>query len=161
MEAIYPANERARLQRLHSLGILDTPNESSFDAITRLAAMSLRAPIALINFIDEARQWCKSAWGLQPRPVPRGESLCAHALVTGDILVISNATEDERFRDHPQVVGEPKVVFYAGAVLKTSDDAALGTLCAIDHEPHEVSDDEQSALRALANCAVTYLEGSR
>jgi signal transduction histidine kinase/ActR/RegA family two-component response regulator len=121
--------------------------------------MSLRAPIALINFIDETRQWCKSAWGMQPRPVSRRESLCAHALVEGDMLVIPNATEDERFRDHPQVVGEPKVVFYAGAVLKTSDGAHLGTLCAIDHEPHKVTDDEQSALRTLANCAVTYLEG--
>ncbi|WP_052426834.1 hybrid sensor histidine kinase/response regulator [Paraburkholderia terrae] len=159
MEAIYPANEHERLHRLHSFGILDTPAEVSFDAITRLAAMALRAPIALINFIDETRQWCKSGWGMQPRPVPRGESLCAHALLTGDMLVIPDATEDERFRDHPQVVGEPKVVFYAGAVLKTSDGAGLGTLCAIDHEPHRLTDDERSALRTLANCAVTYLEG--
>ncbi|SDI91405.1 GAF domain-containing protein [Paraburkholderia steynii] len=161
MEAIYPANERERLKRLHTFGILDTPAESALDAITRLAAMSLRAPIALINFIDETRQWCKSAWGMQPRPVSRRESLCAHALVAGGMLVIPNATEDERFRDHPQVVGEPKVVFYAGAVLKTSDGAGLGTLCAIDHEPHKVTDDEQSALRTLANCAVTYLEGQQ
>lgn len=121
--------------------------------------MSLHAPIALLNFIDETRQWSKSAWGMQPRPVPRGESLCAHAILTGDILVIPNATEDETFRDHPQVVGEPKVVFYAGAVLKTSDGVGLGTLCAIDHEPHSVTDDEQRALRTLANCAVIYLEG--
>ncbi|MFP3558064.1 ATP-binding protein [Paraburkholderia sp. SIMBA_049] len=159
MEAIYPANERERLNRLHAFGILDTPAESALDAITRLAAMSLRAPIALINFVDETRQWCKSAWGMQRRPVSRTESLCAHALVAGDMLVIPNATEDERFRDHPQVVGEPKVVFYAGAVLKTSDGAGLGTLCVIDHQPHKVTDDETSALRTLASCAVTYLEG--
>jgi signal transduction histidine kinase/ActR/RegA family two-component response regulator len=161
MEAIHPANERERLKQLHTFGVLDTPAESALDAITRLAARSLRAPIALINFIDETRQWCKSAWGMQPRPVSRRESLCAHALVAGDMLVIPDATEDERFRDHPQVVGEPKVVFYAGAVLKTSDGAGLGTLCAIDHEPHKVTDDEQRALRTLANCAVTYLEGQQ
>ncbi|MPW22494.1 response regulator [Paraburkholderia sp. CNPSo 3157] len=159
MEAIYPANERERLRRLHSFGILDTPAESSFDAITRLAAMSLRTPIALINFIDETRQWCKSAWGMQPRPVSRRESLCAHTLVAGDMLVIPNATQDERFRDHPQVVGEPRVVFYAGAVLETSDGVGLGTLCAIDHKPHDITDDEEAALRTLANCAVICLEG--
>ncbi|TCG03964.1 hypothetical protein BZM27_44365 [Paraburkholderia steynii] len=160
MEAIYPANEHQRLRRLHSFGILDTPAESSFDAIARLAAMSLRTPIALINFIDETRQWCKSAWGMQPQPVSRGESLCAHALVAGDMLVIPNAAEHERFRDHPLVVGEPRVVFYAGAVLKTSDGAAgLGTLCAIDHEPHDITDDEEAALRTLANCVVACLEG--
>lgn len=82
-----------------------------------------------------------------------------HALVAGDMLVIPNATEDERLRDHPQVVGEPRVVFYAGAVLKTSDGAGLGTLCAIDNEPHGITDDEEVALRTLANCAVTCLEG--
>ncbi|OUL74283.1 hybrid sensor histidine kinase/response regulator [Paraburkholderia hospita] len=159
MEAIYPANERERLRRLHSFGILDTPTESSLDAIARLAAMSLRTPIALVNFIDETRQWCKSAYGMRRRPVSRRESLCAHALVAGDMLVIPDATEDERFRDHPQVVGKSRIVFYAGAVLKTSDGAALGTLCAIDHEPHTVTNDEQSALRTLANCVIIYLEG--
>jgi hypothetical protein len=88
MEATYPANERERLHRLQSFGILDTPVESHFDAITRLAAMSLRAPIAQLNFIDETRQWSKSAWGTQPQPVSRKDSLCAHALLTGDILAI-------------------------------------------------------------------------
>jgi signal transduction histidine kinase/ActR/RegA family two-component response regulator len=121
--------------------------------------MSLRTPIALVNFIDETRQWCKSAYGMRRRPVSRRESLCAHALVAGDMLVIPDATEDERFRDHPQVVGKSRIVFYAGAVLKTSDGAALGTLCAIDHEPHTVTNDEQSALRTLANCVIIYLEG--
>jgi signal transduction histidine kinase len=121
--------------------------------------MSLRTPIALINFIDETRQWSKSSWGMQSRLVSRKDSLCAHALLTGDILVIPNATKDEKFRDHPQVVGEPKVVFYAGAVLKTSDGACLGTLCTIDHRPHKVTVNETSALRTLANYAVTYLEG--
>jgi signal transduction histidine kinase len=160
MEAIYPANERERLHRLQSFGILDTPAEPQFDAITHLAAVSLRTPIALINFIDENRLWSKSAWGMQSRPVRRKDSLCAHALLTGDMLVIPNATEDEKFRDHPQVVGEPKVVFYAGAVLKTSEGVGLGTLCAIDHHrPHKVTDDETGALRTLANCAVAYLEG--
>ncbi|MBP0595057.1 response regulator [Paraburkholderia sp. LEh10] len=151
------------MRRLHSFGFLDTPTGSSFDEITRLAAMSLHTPIALINFIDETRQWCKSAWGMQPRPVSmsRKKSLCAHAMLTGDMLVIPDATEDERFRDHPQVVGKSKVVFYAGAVLKTSDGVALGTLCAIDHEPHSVTADEKRALRTLANCAIIYLEGQQ
>ncbi|MGF6656313.1 signal transduction histidine kinase/ActR/RegA family two-component response regulator [Paraburkholderia youngii] len=158
MEVVYPANERTRLRQLHSFRILDTPAEPSFDAITHLAAVSLHVPIALIHFIDETRQWCKSAHGTQPRTVSRRDSLCAHALMTGDLLVVPDATKDERFRDHPQVVGEPRVAFYAGAVLKTSKGIDLGTLCVVERKAHRLTDDEQRALRTLADCVVTCLE---
>jgi len=140
------------------LGILDTPAEEHFDAITRVAASLLQAPIALLNFIDETREWCKSAWGMEPRSVKREESLCAHALLTNDFLVIPDATADEEFRTHPQVVGERNVVFYVGAVLKASDGTALGTLCVIAHEPRNLSESERATLKTLAEHAVLHLE---
>jgi hypothetical protein len=63
MTQSFSRDENYRLQRLAAFGILDTPVESHFDAITKSAAHILRTPIALLNFIDEAREWCKSAWG--------------------------------------------------------------------------------------------------
>jgi signal transduction histidine kinase/ActR/RegA family two-component response regulator len=151
-------NEAYRLQRLQAFRILDTPAESHFDAITKTAAHILRTPIALLNFIDEAREWCKSAWGMKRHHVKRDESICAEALLTGDALVIPNSAEHARFRDHPQVIGERDVVFYVGIVLKTSDGVALGTLCAIDHCPHNITDGELDALRTLAANVVGHLE---
>jgi hypothetical protein len=53
-------NEAYRLRRLKAIGILDSPAEAHFDAITKTAAQLLRTPIALLNFIDDAREWCKS-----------------------------------------------------------------------------------------------------
>jgi signal transduction histidine kinase/ActR/RegA family two-component response regulator len=148
-----------RLQRLQSLGVLDSPSELQFDAITKTTAHVLRTPIALINFIDEAREWCKSAWGLRRNHGRRDESLCAQALLTGDSMVIPNARDDPHFRSHPQVTGEREVVFYAGIVLKTSDGVALGTLCAIDHLPRTITEDDMDALRTLAATVMGYLEG--
>ena len=158
MAVAFPVDESHRLRRLKMLGILDTPAEEHFDAITRVAASLLQAPIALLNFIDETREWCKSAWGMEPRSVKREESLCAHALLTNDFLVIPDATADEEFRTHPQVVGERNVVFYVGAVLKASDGTALGTLCVIAHEPRNLSESERATLKTLAEHAVLHLE---
>ena len=158
MAVAFPFDESHRLRRLKMLGILDTPAEEHFDAITRVAASLLQAPIALLNFIDETRELCKSAWGMEPRSVKREESLCAHALLTNDFLVIPDATADEEFRTHPQVVGERNVVFYVGAVLKASDGTALGTLCVIAHEPRNLSESERATLKTLAEHAVLHLE---
>ncbi|WP_089163213.1 GAF domain-containing sensor histidine kinase [Caballeronia sordidicola] len=151
-------NEAHRLQRLQAYGILDTATESHFDAITKTAAQILRTPIALLNFIDEAREWCKSAWGMKRKHARRHESICAEALLKGDFLVIPNAGEDAHFSNHPQVTGKRGVVFYVGVVLKTSDGVALGTLCAIDHLPRDVSVEEVDALRTLAANVVGHLE---
>jgi signal transduction histidine kinase/ActR/RegA family two-component response regulator len=74
-------------------------------------------------------------------------------------MLIPNAEEDVRFSNHPQVTGERAVVFYVGVVLKTSDGVALGTLCVIDHLPHDITEEELDALRTLAANVVSHLEG--
>jgi hypothetical protein len=55
--------EGARLAALNATGILDTPPDPAFDAITRLAAEHFHADTALIGFADETRYWVKSHWG--------------------------------------------------------------------------------------------------
>ena len=55
--------EAARLAALIATGILDTPPEPGYDAITRLAAEYFRADSAGLGFADESRIWMKSSWG--------------------------------------------------------------------------------------------------
>ncbi len=55
--------EEARLAALASLGILDTPPEPGYDAITRLAAEYFQADSAGLGFADESRIWIKSHYG--------------------------------------------------------------------------------------------------
>lgn len=151
-------DEAYRLQRLKTFGILDTGAEAAFDSITKAAAHIVRAPVALLNFVDETREWCKSAWGMARQHVSREESLCAIAVSLGDQLVIRNATEHPDFRDHPQVLGERRVVAYVGIVVKSRDGVALGTLCTIDHRERELTEGEMHALRTLAASVTELLE---
>ncbi len=63
--------EAARLAALAATGILDTPPEPAYDAITRLAAKYFHADAVGIAFADESRVWIKSHWGHETRELPR------------------------------------------------------------------------------------------
>lgn len=145
-----PENEAERLETLHSLDILDTDPEERFDRYTRMAKRLFGVPIALVSLVDENRQWFKSRQGLDATETPRDISFCGHTILGEDIFLVSDASKDERFADNPLVSGDPNIRFYAGCPLRAPDGRALGTLCVIDREPHDLSDDDAQALRDLS-----------
>ena len=142
-------DEAARLAALRSYRILDTGSEQSFDDLTLLASQICDTPIAAISLIDDRRQWFKSRVGLEITEVPRELAFCVHAIAQGEMLVVPDALQDERFRDHPMVTGEPHVRFYVGAPLVSPEGHTLGTLCVVDRVPRTLTDDERQALDAL------------
>lgn len=162
MEAKVAVNESERLARLRSFEILDTGPEGVFDTITQLAAHVCHTPIAIVCFIDEYRQWFKSRVGVENTETPRCDSFCAHAILENDdLFIVSDATKDARFRDNPLVTGPPFIRFYAGAVLRTSDGMALGTLHVVDTVPREMDEPQARALRALASQVLAEMERRR
>ena len=131
--ALGPAARRV-LAELRRLRILDTLPQKAFDSITALAAGICGTPMALISLVDSNRQWFKSRQGVELTQTSRSEAFCAHAIMEpSDVLVVNDATHDERFQDFP-MVRRGELVFYAGAPIVTADGFALGTVCVIDHE---------------------------
>jgi len=122
-----PRNEVKRLKVLWQYDVLDTVPEEMFDDLTDLAAHICEAPVALISLVDENRQWFKSRVGTSLKETSRDISFCAHAILNDDLLLISDASKDPRFRANPLVTGPQKIRFYAGAPLVTPDGHALGT----------------------------------
>lgn len=157
IEAPIPADEAPRLAALLALRLLDTPAEERFDRITRTARALFDVPIALISLIDARRQWFKSAAGLNAAETPRGISLCGHAILGEDTLIVGNALEDPRFADNPLVLGPPHLRFYAGMPLRARGGWKLGTLCLIDHRPRRFDADAAARLRDLAAWAEAEL----
>jgi diguanylate cyclase (GGDEF)-like protein/PAS domain S-box-containing protein len=142
--------EEARLQALHTLGLLDTPREDRFDRFIRLATATFNVPIALVSLIDSERQWFKSYAGLDYRETPRSVAFCSHAIALDDMLVVPDTLDDERFVAHPHVTGAPGIRFYAGQPLHSVDGQPLGTLCIIDTAPRAFGDVDRRLLRDLA-----------
>ncbi|HYF54920.1 MAG TPA: GAF domain-containing protein, partial [Salinarimonas sp.] len=128
-------NEAERVAALRGYGILDTPPEAAFDEIARIAALVLEAPIAVVNLIEDTRQFFKAEIGLGVRETPLDVSICAHALLAGDLLVVPDTARDPRFACNPLVTGAPHLRFYAGALLETPRGLPIGTLCVLDHAP--------------------------
>ena len=149
--------EAERIAALRSYDILDTPSEPRFDALTKLAATILNAPIALITFVDTDRQWFKSRHGLDVPQLPRGVLLCGDVVTTGESLVVADTLQDPRFSDRPTADGSPTVRFYAGVPLRTPDGPVIGTFCAIDHEPRQLTGAEAEMLTLLAGQVVEIL----
>ncbi len=151
-------NEGQRLQALLETALLDTEPEVSFDELVELASEICQTPIALVSLVDAERQWFKARKGLTAPETERSISFCGHAIHEQKIFIVEDAQADERFYDNPLVVGDPKLRFYAGAVLKTPDNFAIGTLCVIDHQPRSLSPAQERALEILAHQVTQLIE---
>jgi PAS domain S-box-containing protein len=152
----------ARLAALRQLGLLDTPANPAFDRMTRLAARMLHAPVALVTFVEEERQFFKSAVGLQEpwatrRETPRSHSFCQYVVEQGEPLIVADARTHPLLYDNPAIL-EMGVVAYAGIPLITRDGQRLGSFCVIDHQPRIWTEDEIDTLRDLAASVITEIE---
>jgi two-component system, cell cycle sensor histidine kinase and response regulator CckA len=150
-----PAAEEKRLEALYRYQILDTPEEAAFDRITELAARMFQVPIAVISFVDRERQWFKSHFGLNIAMTPRHGSFCGQAILSDQVMVVNDASKDERFRQSPMVVGSCKIRFYAGAPLITPEGLRIGTLAIMDTRPRAALSEEESA--SLADLAMVAM----
>ena len=152
-------SEIERLKFLESFSILDSLPEEDYDNLTKLAAEICDTPISLITLLDDKRQWFKSNHGLNIRETAKEQAFCAHAINEySSIFMVEDARKDIRFHDNPLVTSDPHVVFYAGIPLKNDLGLPLGTLCVIDSEPHNLSENQIEALQILSRQVMNLLE---
>lgn len=150
-------NDPRRLSVLHGLDLVDLVNDDDFDRITRMAASIMHAPTALVRLVDSGHQWFPSAFGFGDRETPVEQSFCAHALLSpGELLIVPDASLDNRFADNPLVTGDHHLRFYAGIPMVV-ENAAIGSLCVIDSSPRSEppSEEQLQQMRLLAGLAAS------
>lgn len=154
-----PDDEEERLAELDRYDILDTAPEPIYEDIIFLASKICGTKMAAISLVDEDRQWFKAKREIDPEETPREDAFCAHAIVNPEeTMVVNDATQDERFADNPDVVDDPGIRFYAGSPLVTPGGRGLGTVCAIDDTPRELTAEQRRALEALSDMVMNQLE---
>lgn len=152
-------DESERQRALDLYHVVDSFPETAYDDIACLAAQLCGVPIAMVSVIDRDRQWFKGATGIEATQTPRSIAFCDHAIRNpGQLMVVPDATADVRFARNPLVTGPLGGRFYAGMPLVTPNGAAIGTVCVVDREPHELAPAQRQGLAALARLTMNLLE---
>jgi GAF domain-containing protein len=124
-------------------------------------------PWAWISLANGEREWIKSSVGVSVKELPLAAAvddahpfvgLTAATIAGEEILVVDDAREDKRFREHPLVAGDPHLAFYAGAPLRTPEGVTIGALAVMDREPRTITDEQLGGLRVVARQVVAQME---
>jgi anti-sigma regulatory factor (Ser/Thr protein kinase) len=150
--------ETAPLAVLRQHPVQDTEPDQVFDDLTLLASQICGTPIAFMAVLDESRRSLEAWVGIEAAAAARDLALRAHAIQQDGLFVVADTLDDDRVREHPLVVGEPRIRFCAGSPLVTRDGHAVGTLCVIDRVPRMLTSEQRAALAALSRQAVAQLE---
>ena len=145
-----PANEAQRLEALRALNLLDTPPEERFDRITRLTARVLGVPTACLALIDENRIFFKSRYNFEATVLDREGTFASYMVLENKQFVVPDARLDERFKNHPHVIGNLNVRFFIGSPIATADGSLVGALTVTDHQPRIPSAEDLAVLHDLA-----------
>lgn len=143
--------EIERKKLLKEFDILDTANEEMFDNVTETASKVCNMPIAMITLLDDKKHFFKSKIGIDITETSIENSFCKVAIEkSNEILIVEDATIDERFKKNPMVVGLPDIVSYYGVPLVSQSGIAYGTLCVIDTQKNKLSENQIEILTKLA-----------
>ena len=151
-----------RLQAIADTGRMGTKEDPVLHRLTRLAAKTLDASVALMSLVEEDRQFFASSYGLpEPWASERAtgllHSFCQHVVVSNQPLLVSDA------RKHPLVqrnlaIEDLDVIAYIGTPLVDSRDNTLGSMCVIEHEPRQWRSHDVELLHDIAAAVMDRVE---
>ena len=138
----YPVavEDAERISKLKKYQVLNNNEEPAFARLTELAKLFFNMPVVAITFMDEETQYLKSVHGLDGIcTTSRKVAICNYTVLSDEVLVLPDLTEDSRFSQNPLVTEAPYLRFYAGAPIIMQEDGKtyrLGSLCLMDMQAH-------------------------
>lgn len=140
------SRDRLVLVALARAGLTGPALQRTLAELTKLATQVIGVPVALVSLVEEDRQVFVDSHGLPEPWATRGEtglshSFCRLVVQDGAPLVVEDARRDARTADI-LAVRDLGVIAYAGTPLRDSDGHVLGSVCAIDTEPHAWTPEE-------------------
>jgi GAF domain-containing protein len=150
------------LRALASLGVNPETSAEALDRIASMACRLLDTPVVLVNLVGSDKQrfvGCgdgDNAFG-GVREMPLTQGFCPFALGAEKAFAFTDAHADPELAADP-AVERLGVRAYAGVPLRAIDGEPVGTLCAIDLEPHEWSEDDLDLMTDLAASAMAELQ---
>ncbi len=119
------------------------PDEERFGRFTKLARLTLNAPVALVSLVDGESHFFSTtdlpeSWASEQATLL---TLCAEVVESGERLVVTRGA-----------------VGYAGVPLVSADGPVLGAFCAVDSELREWTKEELEILVTLADAVSARMQ---
>ncbi len=147
-------DDPARLAALRASGQIGSMPEAVFDDLTRLAAAVTGVPLSALTFVGDVRTYWKSVTTVDYGSFDAwqnavGDSFCYFPVGTGGAFVVNDAATDPRTAGHI-AIGPWGVGAWAGFPILSSDGHAIGSMCVIDAQPREWTQQDIDTLGILA-----------
>jgi PAS domain S-box-containing protein len=158
-----PQANAEHLQILASYNPDALEGDPELAAIVRFAARLCEASVAAVTVTGQENERFLVHLGSAVREIPREIAFCPHAMAGEGTLVVTDAASDARFAGNPNVIGGPRIRFYAGQPLISGEGVALGTLSVIDTAPRPagLTQLQREGLAVLADAAMLRLRAHR
>jgi two-component system, OmpR family, phosphate regulon sensor histidine kinase PhoR len=120
------------------------------NAIARLAARTLGAPMAIVAIMDVEEEHFVGSYGLPPpldtqEPVPVAYSLCKYIVSADHPVIVDDMTADPNLAGHALAV-EHGARAFAGVPLRDAADHTIGSLLVVDTALHAFTDADVTLL---------------
>ncbi|WP_263602866.1 response regulator [Chryseobacterium sp. PET-29] len=156
----FPDNEAGRVKKLELLDLINLGKDPELDVFAETACLITDCPASLISIMEADTQRIQSCIGLAIDSVDRKDTLCQYSVASSEVVVINDTLLDERSSDNPMIL-EGGIRFYAGVPLIDDEGFALGTICVIDFEPKNITENQISALKKLGEVVTRLLMSNR
>ncbi|SFR63661.1 GAF domain-containing protein [Halogeometricum limi] len=155
---ILPENEDERLAALAEYDIEELDLRESFERTTELVASHFGWEAAFVGTVDQTEEQFIACHGIElGESLNREDTICTHAILEEQVTVVEDILGDHRFLGN-ETLTSVGVRAYAGANIDTPDGQTIGSLCLIDYEPKEMSDEERRELAMFADEVAEQLE---
>lgn len=147
-------------KRLAAIELLKNPDKGRDDALekyTHLICHLLSMPMGFVSVLDEEKQYIKSAQNIAVTETSLSEAFCVQTLKKSKTFICHDTHQHPTFRDYHAVKEAPFIRFYAGCPLKTQDGVPIGTLCILDTQPRELSDEQLYLFEKIAGLISDFL----
>lgn len=153
--ALLHENEPERLQALHELDLLQPQLLPIYSQYIEEARQAFDVKYAQISLVDAGQVHTPASPLAEAVESPiyaaqrREESICTHLVYQNEALVIEDIQRDPRFRQYPHLARQ-KIRFYAGVPIQSKQGLAIGSLCILDKQVRQMSEEDLDLLKALA-----------
>jgi CheY-like chemotaxis protein len=144
---------------LSLIGGREGPPDPLLQELTERTARIFDVRACVVSLVTEVHDVWVAGCGVPGAPgkvLPRGDSVCTHAVSSRAALVVHDTDANPFFRNGS--VRKMGLRFYAGVPLMARSGETLGTFCVLDHRPRPFGRVELELLSALARAAVGAIE---